>query len=259
MEKESQRNHLIDDFLIQLEYLALSTEEKISLLENENKDYRYLSDLVEVLNVSKTSFAECYMNLSKEKMEEFKSIIGKVIPYPEKISSTVNEIRNLYYLQENNLLDTEEVLSQRVTAEDTINSFRNYLLNYTRRIDYQKNDLEIKHLRKYLENLVTLGTNLEEENEIENIDFLQEIIQDVTLSIQEQQEILLIIIKNNLKTYQNPKQDSIDQIATYVPNSKIKDEISEKEEDDDNIEELLDEMLSDELAPKVDLTRPRRI
>lgn len=257
MEKESQRNHLIDDFLIQLEYLALSTEEEITFLENENEDYKYITDLVEVLTVSKSSFVECYMSLSKEKTEEFKSIIGKVISCPEKLSSIINEIRNLYYLLENNLQETEEALSQRETSEETIDNFKNSLLSYTRKIDYQENNSKIKQLKEYIENIVTLGTNLEEENEIKNIDFLQEILDNINLSTQEQQEILMVIIKNNLKIYQNPKQASVDQIATYVPNSEIKEAIYSR--NDENIEEILDEMLGNELTSKVDLPSLKRI
>ena len=57
MERIKINKTLIEDFLIQLEYLALKKEEQISSLQEENEDYKLYSSLLAVLKSNKIFFA----------------------------------------------------------------------------------------------------------------------------------------------------------------------------------------------------------
>ena len=117
---------LFEDFLIQLEYLALSAEDKIAVLEEINADYKYISDLLEVLKKSKLAFAEGYCGLTKEKEEEFKDTITRRIIYKELLSKVLKECRNLYYLKKVIYIKEKK---QKVNVNPQNKSLNNLLKN----------------------------------------------------------------------------------------------------------------------------------
>ncbi len=242
MGNQTMNESLFEDFLIQLEYLALSAEDKIATIESTNEDYKYVRDLLEVIKKSKLAFADGYCNLTKEKENEFKSIITRIIAYPEMLSEVLKEIKNLYYLNQNNLYHKIEIKPQRQKSEQTINQFAEKLTEFTDRVDYHKNKNEIKRLKEYVENIISLANNFEEYGAVKNIDFFQEVIEEVDLSDSEKREIISLALIKNLEMYQREPQEK-EELENYES-----EKITENDErvSKEKIEELLDEMLSEE-------------
>lgn len=242
MENVIINQSLFEDFLIQLEYLALNAEDKIATLEIVNADYKYISDLLEVLKKSKLAFADGYCNLTKEKESEFKSIITRRIIYQELLSKVLKECRNLYYLEKSGLYQKEEVKSQRKASEQVLEQFIEKLTKFINRVNYQENKNEIKSLKSYVENIISLANHFEEYGAVKDIDFFQDIIEEIDLSDSEKKEIISVALINNLEMYKqkNSEKEEIEEYATEATKSEETERISKEQ-----IEELLDEMLSE--------------
>lgn len=235
---------LFEDFLIQLEYLALGAEDKIAVLEEINADYKYISDLLEVLKKSKLAFAEGYCGLTKEKEEEFKDTITRRIIYKELLSKVLKECRNLYYLKKSDLYQREETKSQRQSSEQVLEQFIEKLEEFINKVNYPKNRDEIKRLKAYVEDIIALANNFEEYGAVKNIDFFEDVIEEIDLSDNEKKEIISLALINNLEMYKSkPKEVEIEEYETETEKAATLENNSKEK-----IEELLDEMLSETIV-----------
>lgn len=244
MENKRINQSLFEDFLMQLEYLALSAEEQIDTLESKNNNYKYIKDLLDVLATSKLAFVDGYCNLTKEKLEEFERIISQIITYPEKLTELAKEAKNLYYLKESGLYQEKEVEAQKNQAEAVIERFTIRLKQFTSGIDYSRNKSKIQKLKKYVEDIISLANNFEDYGIVKNIDFFQRVIEEIDLDDSERKEIISLALMNNLNYYQQHVTENEDGLEYYdyeEGKENEKDEISREQ-----IEELLEEMLTEE-------------
>jgi len=235
MERIKINKTLIEDFLIQLEYLALKKEEQISSLQEENEDYKVYSSLLAVLKSNKIFFAVSFYkeSLSNNSLQER---LRKVIVNPESLKELESAIKNLYYISEHNLDKREEVTFQKETAFQSLDLLLDKIKGALARIDYLSNKQTINSLESYIEKIILLATSFEEQREVVDIDFFKEIIELIDLSPIEKRELISYALIINVNNYEDNK------IAQYEDSTKNNLESDLQSQED---ETLLAEMLNE--------------
>ena len=242
MEKEEE---LVLKFLEQLEIVGLKIEEQLSKKEEKKKEEEYLRALLSSLITSKIEFALEYHILTEEEKIRLYSTLLKKIPR-ETVDEAIQETINLYYLYESGLLDTEDIVPQ---VEVTMNSL-NTLINELSQVveDIEEKDEEYEMLSQKIDQIVSLGTILEEKElePIENIDFLGEIIEQSDLTDEEKRKLLTYLIRHNIHAYEKGLKKK-----KQVPQEETKEEIEEVESSlpEDVLSEI-DRLLADEQVQK---------
>lgn len=225
----------LENFTIQLEFLALKAENEIMNLEKENNCFKYIKDLEEVLEKSFLAFAEGYMNLSREKKEEFESMIS-IFVSRDFLDKLLSEIKNLYYLKQEKLFNKKEVSSQQEISFEVINKLLLHIKAFYNQNKYKKNDKDISSLNTYVENIISLANTMYLGEVVEDIDFFAKVLEEVILSDLEKKEIIKYFLVNNIKNYsKNAENVSIEAYNGEVKSNEVREDV----------ELLLEEMLSD--------------
>ena len=242
MEKEEE---LVLKFLEQLEIVGLKIEEQLSKKEEKKKEEEYLRALLSSLITSKIEFALEYHILTEEEKIRLYSTLLKKIPR-ETVDEAIQETINLYYLYESGLLDTEDIVPQVEVTMNSLNTLINELSQAVE--DIEEKDEEYELLSQKIDQIVSLGTILEEKElePIENIDFLGEIIEQSDLTDEEKRKLLTYLIRHNIHAYEKGLKKK-----KQVPQEETKEEIEEVESSlpEDVLSEI-DRLLADEQVQK---------
>ena len=262
------REKTLNDFLIKLEEIALNLETEISKYSKEDEIYRYLNDLVEVLSKSKLAFVEGVVELNKKQEKEFREKLKEAGIKDFELEVLLDEVNNLYNLNKNNLLDSKEVLEQKEKSLQVINEVEEKMKAHLNRIDYLQNEKKIKDTRKYLEQIVMLGSKFDEsrlEDSIDEIDFFNKTMEELGLSVRERYDMAVMLLEENVKLYkerlfdkeevkeveeslevEEEKKDESDLSKFLFPEEEI--EQLEFEEEDDVVDFENDKLSNKELV-----------
>jgi len=228
----SQR--VVTEFLIKLESSALHAEEEKRELELINNTYKYVSDLLEVVTASKIAFVEGYFSLKKSQKDEFISLMEKVIPNTEELYSILAEIKNFNFLIISNLLKREEVTPQKAIAIRKIDELISMLKKFQSQINIKKNTKKINELNDFITKIIELGTKFEDDTlieEIDDIDFLQTILKEISLTTEDELDLLFLIMRKNVDIYTKKLQKETTKEAKEIQaleNEKTTDELLEE-------------------------------
>jgi len=228
----SQR--VVTEFLIKLESSALHGEEEKRELELINNTYKYVSDLLEVVTASKIAFVEGYFSLKKSQKDEFISLMEKVIPNTEELYSILAEIKNFNFLIISNLLKREEVTPQKAIAIRKIDELISMLKKFQSQINIKKNTKKINELNDFITKIIELGTKFEDDTlieEIDDIDFLQTILKEISLTTEDELDLLFLIMRKNVDIYTKKLQKETTKEAKEIQaleNEKTTDELLEE-------------------------------
>ena len=175
------------------------------------------------------------MNLSREKKEEFESMIS-IFVSRDFLDKLLSEIKNLYYLKQENLFNKKEVSSQQEISFEVINKLLLHIKAFYNQNKYKKNDKDISSLNTYVENIISLANTMYLGEVVEDIDFFAKVLEEVILSDLEKKEIIKYFLVNNIKNYsKNAENVSIEAYNGEVKSNEVREDV----------ELLLEEMLSD--------------
>lgn len=244
MDSNKKGKSLTEQFLTELEEEALDVEEEMLSLIDINKQSRYLSDLLDVLNVSKVAFAEGYTCLSENKENEFLNILAEVLPSQEEVKKLLAETKNLYYLSTSNLIDCDETIHQQHQAEATIDSFINKLSDYLSVVDMNTNSQRISKSEKKIERMITIGDKFDDyqqTDEIADINFFGEVLENMDFSDSDKFDFICQVLTDNVSFYRTNKSKE-----AKVPEILFEEPITLTEEKE-TLDELLEVLLGVEL------------
>ena len=237
-----ENQEILDHFLEQLESFGLEIGTQLDQIEKEKNDYLLFQKIKEEIEKSKINFSTSYMSLEDDKKEEFQKRLLKLFKDQEIVDNILQEIVNLYYLKEEELLDLEELSAQKELAFENLNTLLTKIEKYLQETSIEELTEEEGKLSLQLDRLVLLGSILEGEEllPIEDIDFLEESLERSNLSDQEKRLLLGDLIRHNIEMY---------QMGPMEPKKEEKKEEEEVEEEifvmpPDFIKEI-EELLSD--------------
>ena len=208
METTNQIKEYKSHFVEQLEYLGLELGTKLDQIGKEKKDYGLFKKIHDQLNESVLDFCSSYFSLSNEGKKELQRKLLNLFKDQEIVDNIIQEIINLYYLREAELLELEETRPQLEIALENLKTLSAKIEKYLSEIDLPSLEREENRLSNQLERVVAMGSTMEEDEdeEIEDIDFLEEMLETCSLPDEEKRGILEEIIRHNLAIYRGQKK-----------------------------------------------------
>ncbi len=238
----TKENTAVEQFLKELERWILQQEKGIEAIKEKRKERKYIEDLLDVLRTSKIGFAIEVSTAKEEKQQEFYHILKKVISDDQEYHRIINEIKNLYYLSELELLDDSFVNPQKETAENAINFIIMKCEDYLKIIEDSKEEERLKEAYRLMESLFTLATKFDDNQlveEIEDIDFFQEIIMELQLPSTVMLDLVNYVFEKTNELHKKSakkkkKTNAYQELEDFYDGNSI-----------ENTEELLDELLGE--------------
>lgn len=251
MSNNMKGKDITEQFLNELEAKALGIEDELLILIDTNEQSKYLSDLLDVLNVSKVAFAEGYNSLSPAKEAEFLTVVTEIMPSEKQIESLIQETRNLYYLSISNLLNRPETITQQTQAEQTIESFINLLKKHLSSVDMNKNQKKITNSENKIEKIIGIGNKFDDykqTDEVEDITFFGEMLEETDFSDRDKLNFICQTLEENVSFYRRNRKELKESPEILFTEEMESVESKEAEEDykAETIDELLTMLLSDE-------------
>ncbi len=239
----NEENHvLIDRLMDELESYSLKVGTELERLEAEKKEYLFFKDVLESLEKSKVDFCSSYFVLSEDEKSLFQNMLVSLFKDQEIVDHIIQEIINLYYLNERGLLEQEEVVSQKDVALENLETLATKISKYIKDIHYDLIIMNHDKLSKQMGHLMLLGSILEEDGTpVTDIEFLRETLNQIKLTPDERKEILMEIIRYNHSIYQEQIQE-LKQPMTLKSNDQDEEQITIVIKGlDDMLEELREE------------------
>lgn len=233
----------IELFLIELEKWILKQENGIESIKRRKKERKYIKDLLEVLKTSKVGFAKEVYTATKEKQEEFLEIMKKVISNDQQYHQTINQIANLYFLKKEGLIHEEAARPQKEEAEKALNMFIKKCEEYLETVVDKKDEQRLDNLYRFMESLFSIATKFDGNElieEIEDIDFFQEVLNLMNIPPQTKLDVIAYVF-NQSNALHHKEESTERKTSSYGELKKFY-----QEEDIENTEELLDEILNDD-------------
>ena len=194
---------IISHFLEKLEEYGLELGSKLDELEKEKANYVFFDEIKRLIEEDTLSFCSSYLSTSESGKKEFKNRLLELFKDQEIVDNIIQEIVNLYYLYESGLLELDEIAPQKETAEENIKTLILRINNYLQETNVDQLAKDDERLSRKLEKLVDLGTIIEsnEPSPVEDIDFLEEVLEAMEMSDEEKRTILVEIIEHNISIY----------------------------------------------------------
>lgn len=226
------REDLNDKFVEQLESYGLVIGRKLDKIDKTKSNYVYLESILNQIEESKVDFCSSYFACSEEEKKEFKGILLELFKDQEIVDNIIQEIVNLYYLKEYELLELEETAPQKEVAFENLDTLCTKIEKYLGDTNFDQLIADDKKLSGRMDRLVSLGCILESDDKtpIEDLGFLEEMLEIVELSDEEKKEVLLYCIKRNLDAYdyrlakRDAKDESVEKYEDEEKNISIDSE-----------------------------------
>ena len=243
MIKNEKSQELISHFIEQLESYGLEMGSQLDQMETEKKDYLFFEKIKKELEESKIEFCSSYFTMTEEEQEYFKKQLLSLFKDQEIVDNILQEIINLYYLKEYGLLDQEETAPQKEVALENLDTLLMKITKYINDTNFEQLEKTDEKLSNRMDRLVSLGSIIEEDElvPIDDIDFLEETIEYLSLSPEEKKQLLIEIIQHNIAVYHShleKKKDNI-PIEQSVEIETLRENIVISQECIDKIDELL--------------------
>lgn len=232
----------IEEFLSELESLILRQERAIELRKEQKSEKRYIQNLLIVLEKNKIGFVRELFTSNEEKQEEFYEILKKVLSNDREYHRIVNELRNLYFLNKEHIIERKEVEPQKRVAEASIDTIIQNAKEYLDFLNRQHEELSIEEIYQSMEQLFDLAICFEENElirEIEDLDFFQNILDQMNLSSSVRLDIVSYVFQRstelaNRRSSQRKRENTYQELEDFYGESSL-----------ESTEELLEEMLGE--------------
>ncbi len=196
---------IVKQFLSELEVLFTKKEEELKQKKKLEEDSLAIQDLLGVLSVSYKAFTEGVVNMLPPDKEKLITLFHMIFQDPNLVSQIMNQIYNYYYLIESTLLEEPIVAPQKEYAEQVLGELREGLTNYLKQVESKTKGKEREALENYISKLVLTGyafTDGKLDRPIEDLDFLEEVMKEVSLTEEEKMTLLTKIWLENVSLYQ---------------------------------------------------------
>ena len=201
MENE-EREDLMHRFMEALEAYGLEVGTRLDQVESDCDHYLFFADVFEQLHQSKVDFCTHYFSLSDADKEDFLKKMLLLFKDQEIVDNIMQEIINLYYLNDSGLLAYEELNSQREVAYENLETLSTKIEKYLNEHNYDQLMADYERLSLQIDGIVLLGSTLEEgQFPVQDIDFLRNVIDHLQLSNDDKKQILFEILHYNIDIY----------------------------------------------------------
>lgn len=266
--ENDDRQDLMNHFIEVLESYCLVVSDQLDQVGTSCDDYLVFAEINEKLKLSKVDFCVYYFSLSEADKSLFLKKLLLLFKDQEIVDNIIQEIINLYYLNEANLLDYEEIGSQREVAIENLETLSTKIEKYLAGINFDQLMADYEKYASRIDSIILLGSTLEEGKfPIQDIDFLRDIIEKLPLSSEERELVLFLILQYNISIYQNHvermrENQPIDQDAEI---EELRDNPSISEECLMKINELLSQkevlervvrIINDEFTTVINMKAP---
>ena len=203
MVKNEKNQELMSHFIEQLEAYGLEIGSKLDQMETDKNDYLFFERIKKELEESKIEFCSSYFALTEEEKAFFQKQLLALFKDQEIVDNILQEIVNLYYLKEYGLLDLEEIAPQKEVALENLETLLTKVTKYLNDTNFDQLSKTDEKLSERMDRLVTLGSILEgDENvPIDDVDFLEETLEYLSLTPEEKKQVLIEIIHHNIAVY----------------------------------------------------------
>lgn len=224
----------IKKFIEKLEELIIQKEKKLEEYRNQKKEYKYIQGLLEVSEYSKIALAEGIITLREDKKGEFYAVLDRIIPDQETKGMILQAMLNLYQLNEIGLLEQQEVADQKEEAERAIDYFTAAIKDYASKMDLEDISHKQKALKSYIEKIIALGTQLNQEpleEEISDIEILEKALEEIEFDEEEKIAFLQWVLRSNVRVYERTSE------KTEEEERELQEDVPKK--DLEQLEEIL--------------------
>ncbi len=240
-----QNNILIQNFLEKLELIGIASDAKIEEMETLEKKITYIEIFYKEMQLSRKEYAKKFYETSDEAKEEWKDILELFLK-KEEITNIEKALLRLNEIVENNSLDNNSELEE---IDHILDFFVMRMKTYLDNTDKNQIKKELEQRKNRFDRLLSLGDILEDDTEtrdIEDIDFLEEVISFINISENEKIDILRYLIEKNRRIYEkkieNPPEE-IEELETLEePIEEVITNLLRKKE---NIEKIQNKIQND--------------
>ena len=227
-------NDTVSKYLLSLENSFLKLHGKSVEIKDDIDSYKYISELVEVLDLDKFGFCQGVLSLDDEQREWFRKVIGKAIP-PEMVTNVVKQSRNYYYLNKDSDLKSDkiDVSFQMDEAEKVLSQASEEMKTYLAResLDEKKEEFNRVRIQEY--DIIQLGSTFiggKLMAPVENINLFYETVRGSSdLEDEEKTTLIGYVAARNLELY-NKQNDLINNKAERLLQKELQKEEESKKE-----------------------------
>ena len=200
---DAEKKEIMNHFIEQLEAFGIELGNKLDQIEQEKQNYHFLDTIKKKIMESRIDFCSYYVSLEEEEKQEFQNRLLNLFKDQEIVDNIIQEIINLYYLNESGLLDLDETKPQKEIALENLNTLLMKIEKYIEETNIDQLLVDEESLAKQLDRLVSLGSIMEQEESspVQDIDFLEQVLERSELTGEEKKTILLELITYNVSEY----------------------------------------------------------
>lgn len=187
---------ILNKILKQISLELTTVQMKLNRINLSREEEQYRVDILRLASTNVWLLASYYVESDIEKRNKFASLLQKIMSDKEEIAKVKEQLKNMYFLKQNNLLNT----SQYKLAEEEVMKFVSLLKHdsNTSALEDEKNLLVKK------KNLVKLNKYFSKkpgDAAVKNIDSFKKLIFDLDISEKEKTEALMLVLVNEVSYY----------------------------------------------------------
>ena len=248
------------DIIAFVEFLFEKAKKVYEDLEKAEKEYKKLKYNLDNPYKSKKDFVIKIMSLDENELEEYKSLLNEQLD-DKQIQDLLKAVKNYYFIIENSLDDREESKEQKETAINTLDENYEVASDALATIEKKKLEEKIDFLTSEFNNIDSIGkcfdygyqTGLKDADVdmivkqrgiqigvIDNLRYLEKIIEEFDYPDFEKTDIVLTIIANNIeiiekrakqlerkiKEFEKCQNEKLDNLEAGF--NKIREELNEQ-------------------------------
>ena len=241
---------MLDEIEKQISMYEVSIQ---AIEQSENKE-KFLKDIHSVVAMDVLLFVDKFMEFSEEEARSFDEQMADIYSNYEELEILKEQIRNLYYLKEDKLLEYPHVRVQYEEAVNCINNFRRSIeeqLNRFKEEDFiqQKSEFELEIVKLY--ELVDCFGDEGLSKAISDISVFTREIEKLNLSEEEKTQLMFILLSDNVKFYEEMLTDKKQTTAEMLEIARL-----ETEEELEDVSTVSDDKvlkISEELRNGIDV------
>ena len=176
---------VMNKFLESLEAYCISLTDRLDELDKLENDYNNVLNMINSLNDSKIEYAKKFFSLSLDDKDKFRNTLSRIIKNDYLIDEFIEEIVNLYYLDNSGLINLDSVMEQKNYSFEVINRLVHELNKFILSMDIDSKTREKTEIRNRVSDVSELGNLIEDAiNPIDDIKFIERGYEDFPEKLQ---------------------------------------------------------------------------
>lgn len=187
---------ILNNILKQISLELTTVQMKLNRINLSREDEQYRIDILRLASTNIWLLASYYVESDIEKRNKFASLLQKIMSDKEEIARVKEQLKNMYFLKQNNLLNT----SQYKLAEEEVKKFV-ALLKYDNSAGVLEDEKKLLTKKKNLVKLSKYFSKKPGDVSVKNIDSFKKLIFDLDISEKEKTEALMLVFINDVSYY----------------------------------------------------------